>query len=63
MMDHWFSALGIWMKMRIELKNRRILTLMTIGVLMIPSYAMGTPETRFSIVYTNDVMGEVEPCG
>ena len=21
------------------------------------------PKTQFSIVYTNDVMGEVEPCG
>lgn len=23
----------------------------------------GATKTRFSIVYTNDVMGEVEPCG
>jgi len=23
----------------------------------------GAPKTKFSIVYTNDVMGEVEPCG
>jgi len=21
------------------------------------------PKTHFSIIYTNDVMGEVEPCG
>jgi len=21
------------------------------------------PKTQFSIIYTNDVMGEVEPCG
>ena len=23
----------------------------------------GAPKVQFSIVYTNDVMGEVEPCG
>ena len=23
----------------------------------------GAPKTQFSILYTNDVMGEVEPCG
>ena len=23
----------------------------------------GTPKNQFTIVYTNDVMGEVEPCG
>jgi hypothetical protein len=22
-----------------------------------------TPKVQFSILYTNDVMGEVEPCG
>ncbi len=33
------------------------------GIIAIPSYAQGAPKTRFSIVYTNDVMGEVEPCG
>jgi hypothetical protein len=22
-----------------------------------------TPKVQFSIIYTNDVMGEVEPCG
>jgi hypothetical protein len=24
---------------------------------------LATPKVQFSIVYTNDVMGEVEPCG
>ncbi len=24
---------------------------------------LGAPKVQFSIVYTNDVMGEVEPCG
>jgi len=27
------------------------------------SLLQGAPKTQFSIVYTNDVMGEVEPCG
>ncbi len=31
--------------------------------LPLTSFSYGTPSTRFSIVYTNDVMGEVEPCG
>jgi len=25
--------------------------------------AQGALKTQFSIIYTNDVMGEVEPCG
>jgi hypothetical protein len=24
---------------------------------------LSTPKVQFSIIYTNDVMGEVEPCG
>ncbi len=28
----------------------------------IPSI-QGSPKVRFTILYTNDVMGEVEPCG
>jgi len=59
----WSLEFGICLKMRHELKYRRILTLITIGVMAIPSYAMGAPKTQFSIIYTNDVMGEVEPCG
>jgi hypothetical protein len=27
------------------------------------SLAQGAVKTLFSMVYTNDVMGEVEPCG
>jgi|GEM_PF-2157998 len=49
--------------MRFELKYRRILLLITIGFIVIPFYAWGAPKTQFSIIYTNDVMGEVEPCG
>jgi hypothetical protein len=52
--------------MRVELKYRRILTLITIGLIVTQLYvplAWGAPKTHFCIVYTNDVMGEVEPCG
>ena len=27
------------------------------------SLSFSSPKTQFSILYTNDVMGEVEPCG
>lgn len=50
-------------KMRLDLKHRLLLALLTIGLLIIPSNASGAPKTRFNILYTNDVMGEVEPCG
>jgi len=39
---------------------------MTIGLIVTQSYvplAPAAPKTHFTIVYTNDVMGEVEPCG
>jgi len=26
-------------------------------------FTLAAPKVQFSIVYTNDVMGEVEPCG
>jgi len=42
------------------------LILFTFIALLIPywiPFSHGTPKTHFSIVYTNDVMGEVEPCG
>lgn len=61
-------VLGIWDfgKMRVELTYRRILILMAIG-LIVPGFdtpmARGAPQTQLSLVYTNDVMGEVEPCG
>ena len=33
--------------------------------LILPQFGLllGATKTHFSIVYTNDVMGEVEPCG
>jgi hypothetical protein len=39
---------------------------MTVGLILNPFYITFTqaaPKVQFSIVYTNDVMGEVEPCG
>ena len=34
-----------------------------IFILSVPSLSSASPKTQFSILYTNDVMGEVEPCG
>ncbi len=31
--------------------------------LSMASLSLGAPKTQFSLVYTNDVLGEVEPCG
>ena len=48
------------------LKIKRLLFFLT-ATLMIILYTdpplSAAPKAQFSIVYTNDVMGEVEPCG
>jgi hypothetical protein len=31
--------------------------------LTVSSLSFSSPKVQFSILYTNDVMGEVEPCG
>ncbi len=31
--------------------------------LSVSSLSFSSPKVQFSILYTNDVMGEVEPCG
>ena len=31
--------------------------------LSVSSLSFSSPRAQFSILYTNDVMGEVEPCG
>jgi hypothetical protein len=31
--------------------------------LSVSSLSFSSPKAQFSILYTNDVMGEVEPCG
>jgi hypothetical protein len=40
-----------------------LLLISAFGLLLHPPFVFGGTEVRFSIVYTNDVMGEVEPCG
>jgi hypothetical protein len=59
-------VLGISIKRRVTLKYRRILTFVIFGLFMTQCYvpfAQAASRVQFSIVYTNDVMGEVEPCG
>ncbi len=41
----------------------RIAVLIFISIPLLDSTVEASPKTQFSIVYTNDVMGEVEPCG
>ena len=44
--------------------KRMFVILIPILVLLFhPSFVQGGPKGQLSIVYTNDVMGEVEPCG
>ena len=33
------------------------------GILLVIASLEAKPKVEFSIVYTNDMMGEVEPCG
>ncbi len=40
-----------------------LLILAWIMTLLNGSSLQAAPKARFSIVYSNDVMGEVEPCG
>jgi hypothetical protein len=53
------------MIMKNRLKYRRILSSVILGLIMIIPIPLtqAAPKVQFSIVYTNDVMGEVEPCG
>jgi hypothetical protein len=48
------------------LKSARILILGAASLffyLSVSSLSFSSPKAQFSIVYSNDVMGEVEPCG
>lgn len=38
------------------------ITALLLSLLHIP-LIQAAPKVQFSIIYTNDVMGEVEPCG
>jgi hypothetical protein len=53
-------------KKRMILKSKRLPTLFILILTLNFSHAsllQALPKTQFSIVYSNDVMGEVEPCG
>ena len=48
------------------LRFTRIFTLGLVNLIITlfgPSLSFPSPKAQFSILYTNDVMGEVEPCG
>jgi hypothetical protein len=50
----------------VELKFKRVLILLFAALLLDLFHhflLQAAPKVQFSIVYTNDVMGEVEPCG
>ena len=57
----------IWpMKKENSLKLKIILILLLLVFLLNmspPSSTHAAPKVQFTLVYTNDVMGEVEPCG
>lgn len=45
---------------------KRLLILLFVALILNlshPPLPQAAPKVQFSIVYTNDVMGEVEPCG
>lgn len=47
------------------MKGRRIklIFIILVLILFINKSIQAAPKAQFSILYTNDVMGEVEPCG
>ena len=53
-------------KKRMILKSKRLPTLFILILILNFSHAsllQALSKTQFTIVYSNDVMGEVEPCG
>ncbi len=48
------------------LKFTRVFIFGVVGLILnlfVSSSSFSSPKAQFSILYTNDVMGEVEPCG
>ncbi|HSB05505.1 MAG TPA: hypothetical protein VLK23_09930 [Thermodesulfobacteriota bacterium] len=45
------------------LRKALILLMPILILLFLIPFVQSAPRIQFSIVYTNDVMGEVEPCG
>ena len=53
-------------KRRVLLKSKKLFFLFFAALLLNlfhHPFLQAAPKVQFSIVYTNDVMGEVEPCG
>jgi len=53
-------------KGRVLLKSKRLFFLLFAALILnlfVYPLNQAAPKVQFSIVYTNDVMGEVEPCG
>jgi len=53
-------------KRRVLLKSKRLFFLLFVVLILnlfLYPLILAAPKVQFSIVYTNDVMGEVEPCG
>jgi hypothetical protein len=65
--DNGFNTGNEFREKRSELlKSARIFILGTAGLifnLSLSSPSFANPKAQFSIVYSNDVMAEVEPCG
>ncbi len=40
-----------------------LLLLTLLSSMAAPPHADGSPKIQITLLYTNDVMGEVEPCG
>ena len=45
------------------MKQMFVILIPILILLFHPSFVQGGAKVQISIVYTNDVMGEVEPCG
>lgn len=56
----WLMRKGIRLKLKIILILFLPVFLLNMSF---PSSTHAAPKVQFTLVYTNDVMGEVEPCG
>jgi len=58
-----FRSLLIKRGIQLKFKREFIFFIPILILLFCPSFLRAAPKVQFTIVYTNDVMGEVEPCG
>lgn len=67
MISNWLCVNDDWKgEWTGPLKIKRLLFILTAALMIILYYdppLLAAPKFQFSIIYTNDVMGEVEPCG